>query len=272
MNSISGAAPSASLSRNKTSSDDNNLVRNTSTSSTATSITSDKQRPTLKLMPRSKPIEGSNDADVKASADIFGGAKPRNESNWTTTDKTSFKNDTDKEKRANEEDASNAVAVDPIGTGVTPRSTVKDVDLKIEPVSSTSSRNENQKHEKKAGPHREPRNVNYDRSNAATSGRPQRTNLNREDRTKQVAHHQGPKDVRTERHENKSKGSSNRPVKDRAKVNVDGWEDTPANQKEKPANLQAIVSPPVPTPAAPSTKKKPVNAYEALAYDDSDSD
>jgi len=80
----STAAPAPStLSRNKSSaSGDGSLGRNKSmTPADPVPPSIEKQRPTLKLLPRSKPADGDGNEASKA-ADIFGGAKPRDESRW----------------------------------------------------------------------------------------------------------------------------------------------------------------------------------------------
>jgi hypothetical protein len=262
-NSDSAVAPEpSSLTRKNTSTSDSSLGRSTSTASGTSTATADKPRKSLNLMPRSKPAEGADSSDNKASADIFGGAKPRDESRWTNV-KANTPSGTDQEKTKPEAEPSNSVpAKKSESEVVVSGTTAENVELKTEPAKSKSS-NQHPHREKKNWVPRGPRDVEHEHSNA--NGRSQRTDAHHDERTKRWE-----KGTKAEKHESKPKDSASRATKEKVNVNADGWEEAPVIQKEK-----RVVAPVVPLaveePRKAAPAKKPTNAFELLSFD-SDSD
>jgi len=60
----------------------NNNRRGSNRRSNGDSSDAPAQRPSLKLQPRTKPVEEKGDSESGSSANIFGGAKPRDEQTW----------------------------------------------------------------------------------------------------------------------------------------------------------------------------------------------
>jgi hypothetical protein len=239
------------MSRKKSSASDNNLDRKSSASAGAVSSTPpvEKQRPTLKLIPRSKQADGAEE-NRDVSSGIFGGARPRDEVAWTSS-KAAHPSDFDKGKSQQQDHVVGAPKHESVHDNGT---LTEEVELKTE-----SNAPDMTKREKKFN--RGPRNDDR----PGSSNRPSHY---RDDRSKRE-HLPTFKDVKTDKHGSKTKDASVRAVKD--KSYVDGWEDAPLAQREKRV-INPVVSPIVQEPAKPVPVKKLTNAFELLNYDDSDSD
>ena len=273
-----GAPDLSTLTMNKSSTSNRSFGGNTPpASANPSSPPIEKQRPTLNLMPRSKPVVGIDDKDasginhtVEGRAKIFGGAKPRDDSNWTSV-KVTHENDTEKGKGRQQDPSVGARSksdnVDEHGT------TVEDAELKAEAAVPTSS-NHSQKREKKVFNNRGPKNVEDDRTSA--SGPQRSSDYHREDRRTKRDYQQAPKESMAVKHESKAKDPSSRAAKDKSKGSADGWVAAPSNVQKDKRVVTPVVSAPIvektlPTKANPI--KKSTNLYDAFNdEDDTDAD